>query len=574
MRKWTLFLILLCGQILAADEEILLTRQAEAYFEAHEYEKALNLFGKIAQGKLENWQRERLFFNIGTIYLEEGKWQEATEEFAEISVEEGKSNFLMRALKTNQAVLLFREGSTLLLQKDSKLEDLRKAIFLFRDALIRLQEANDSACMLEEVYGKGTCRITEDIAELNASIKSQLAIALDKYGESIIASSSVQDGLPFLLSGVKLAISHLNFLESKVFDDNLKEKYLMLFTRDIESWGLLWDAQLAQLDQLETAYYYYLDGIEKMKNRKLEESRLDFISSEAYLSDLIRALFGKDPLVNLFQNLLTAYRRALIQVPIQSIALYQIETLQAQVEEIAKKRASEIEKLSESTVFLKKSMEALKQGKTILTRFFLYEAKEKVVLLIRKKLGDEKTPEKILTDAIEDEAHAVILNRISQELEKNWDSVLPSLKSSQEEALNTAGSFYSIVLEKQIKEFAESCQCKPWNQVIPLFEKGNLAAEEAMKLIKQGERPHFAATFQEKAEKYWREALEKMKHPDEQKKPKPEKEKKEMPEPLEKEEKKEESVQDVMKRLQQMSQDDRRPEPKPAKPREQGARPW
>jgi tetratricopeptide (TPR) repeat protein len=556
-----------------AEEEILLTRQAEAYYEAKEYDKAVKLFEKLLNEKLQSWQQERLLYNIGTIYLEQEKWQQAAEQYSDISKSAEQAYLIGRALKTNEAILYFREGKHLLGQSDLKLEDYSKVIYLFLDSLRGIQEAQNAQCR-QEIY-ESNCQLAVDLNELRSAVKSKFALALDKYGEAKIADSPVKDGLPLLLAGVKLVLTHLNFLESKKLDDNLRKNYLKLFTRDAESWLLLWDTQFNQLESLEEAYDGYRKGLQKMKSEELDESRIAFISSAASLSDLIQSLWGMDPLLNLLQDLMTGYERALIQFPIQVTTLYQIETEQQQVEEIAKNTPEfPMDELNESTNLLMKSLDYVKQGKRISPRFFLNEAKQLIRRLLRTKTQKEPTPEQILIDAIEDESHAITLHRLSQEMETSADPSLEYLQKSQKLTLNTVEPFLTVVLEKEIKEYPERCQCKPWNQVIPLFEKGREAAKEAMEWINKGKRPRLAMLLQEKALKYWREALEKLRHPDEEKKP-PEEKKPEPPpeEPPPLEEDQSASVDEVLRLLQQMDKDDRRPEPGQTTP-QKGTRPW
>jgi hypothetical protein len=223
--------------------------------------------------------------------------------------------------------------------------------------------------------------------------------------------------------------------------------------------------------------------------------------------------------------------------------------------------------------FLEKSLGFARQAKHANARFYLNLAKHWIQRLLRTKTRKGNVPDEILEDAIEDQSHALELKRINQIIEGDKEPNRGFLVNSQDFTLKTAEPFFSAVIEKEIREFPGRCQCKPWNKVIPLFEKGREAAEKSLDLIRKGERPELAMKEQEKAIKYWKEALEKLRHPDEEEEPPPQPEQQpEAPTPPPEPEEST-SIDEVMKLLQQMDQDDRRPEPTETTP-QQGLRPW
>ena len=84
MRKILLLFLLTVGVVKAsAQEEVLLTRQAEAYFQAGEYDKSIELYQKLEDEKLLPWQHARIIYNIGTNSLEQNN-SEALSEFTTI----------------------------------------------------------------------------------------------------------------------------------------------------------------------------------------------------------------------------------------------------------------------------------------------------------------------------------------------------------------------------------------------------------------------------------------------------------------------------------------------------------
>lgn len=572
MKKIVIFgIFILFTDPLRADDEILLTRQAEAYYQAKEYTNAIDLLNKIVDETMQPWQKERLLYNIGTIYLEQEEWQKAAEQYAEITRLSEQSYLLARALKTNQAILYFRQGINLLNQGSHlTLDDYSKTIYLFIDSLTNIKEAQKAQCHLEIFLGGTDCENSVDLVDLHSAVKRAMAITLDKYGEAKIESSPVKEGVPFLLSGVNLALSDINFLESKELDDSLRGSYLTLFSRDMDSWLSLWDAQLAQLDSLDVAYHDFKEGVLQMNNQKLEESRIAFLSCEASLSDLIHSLWGMDPWVKLIQNLLTDYQRTLVQVPIQVSTLYQLQTEQNQVEESAKKSDMSLEELTHAAQALGKSLDFAKQGKTTESSFFLNQAKQSILILLRKKTEIKKEPKQILVDAIEDQTYAITLFRLSQNINKQSELIDLILRDSQQSTMKTVEPFLSSVLAKETLDFPKSCQCKPWDQVIPLFEKGRVAAKEAMQRVHLRQKVLPTMILQENALKFWREALEKLKHPEQGSTESPQQN---QPPPPSNPNQQPQSTDQVLKLIQQMDQEDQLPN-STEQYIQQGERPW
>lgn len=533
-----------------AQEEVLLTRQAEAFFHAGEYTKAQELFEKLEQEKLAPWQRARLVYNIGTILLREGRWDEALTAYSDIPFTPHTAPLLSRVVKTNAAILQYRRATSL---EKQTLSDYSQALYLYREVLRNINEADDAECILQSVLGKEICRSMEDLKALRSAVKNDLAIATKKFGETKIAESPIKDGIPYLLSGIKLVLSHINFLESKTLNEKLKREYLKLYARDAESWLLLWNSQVEKMAELEEAYTQYFDGLILLQRNELDESRLAFLGAEATLVKLMATLWGTDPLFELIQKLLASYQRALDQVPVQTPALYRLQVEQGQVADVVMTGGISVQELNLSNEFLEKSLEYAREAKSAHARFFLEEARQWVRRLLRQQV---LTPKEILEDAIEEQMHALTLHRLSREMVDEEANAV--LLSSQERTLQTAAPFLREVIAKEIRDYPMQCQCQPWETVVPLFDKGERSAEQALEILNKNAHTLLAMSLQEEAVNYWKEALERMEKP-----------RKEPPHPPTDGP----STPDILRTLQQMDLEDRIQKPQKIAPQE-GIRPW
>ena len=571
MKKILGFLFLLSA-VLAADEDVRLIRQADAYFEAKEYDRAFELYSSLLNENLAPWQVARLRYNLGTILMWKGEAEKAARQFAEVPFSVENTPYLTRALQTNLAILHFRMARAALSGEEGGMEAYSQAFFDLRTALGHVDRAERAECRLQEVKGNKGCEKRSDLKALREAIKNQYAIVLDHYGDAKIAEASPKEGIPYLIMGTNLAQSHLDFLDSIPSENVLKNDYKKLFTRDMQAWGLLWQAQEEKISELAGAHQAFDEGTRLMSGGKYGESRLAFLDAEAKLTELMQQLWGDDPFTELLRRVLVAYQYALDQSPIQSATVYQLTARQEQVNELAEDTLDKVESLAFSNQQLKTALEYARRGQSELSRLYLQEARQWLRRLLR---SENPQPDELLEASLQDQLHALTLNHVLTRVDQSEESQESLLKGAQGYTLQTASPFLKAVLEKEIREWPERCQCKPWNRVIPLFIKGEEAASLADRLLKQNHENPQGMRQQEEAVKYWKKALHALRHPEEEKEKEKEEEKKEREEPPPPKDEGEgkQPIGEVMRQLQKMHRDDRRPT-SDSRQTQKGIRPW
>lgn len=565
----TLSLIVLLSLPLNAEEESVLIRHAEVYAEAGEYDQARVFFEKLEREKLFPWQKARLHYNLGTLFLDQGLYDEALQEYVKVPISPKTAPFLSRAIATNLAVLKLEQAKTFLSLSPSSFEEMSRALSLVREASQHLEEVEEAECMLEVLQGRVQCRFQEDVKKLHTAAKVAFALIAQKLGYLKITSTPVQEGIPFLLSGVNLAQSHLAFLERIGEDVSLKEQYQQLFVRDLESWLLLWEFQVDQMSQLQGAEAFFQRGVNQLKEGKWGESRLAFLSAEAVLNLWMKTVLGNHPLREIVQKLLIVYQQALDQNPIQPPMLYQLTAEQTHLKDLMESKGFSLEKILVADEMLKKSIDFAQSGKRIEALFYLLEARQQIRRVLRSVVEKEFLPEDILDQGIEEEVHALTLTHLLRRLQDKAEYSRKTFEA-QQTTLVSVFPFFESVIKEQKKRWPFGCQCLPWKQVVPLFIKGESAALDAAILSeKEPESPRIMRK-QEEAVKYWREALERLRHPKEEKKEKEDEETPSSPPP---ETQETPSMQEILRQLQNMAQDDVKPKPEKEKP-QQGTRPW
>jgi len=109
------------------DSESKMVREAAEFFDAKRYDQSLENYRKPLAGRLEGWQKAVIIYDIGTVLLAQGKWQEAISQFNTIEQGANNSPLLLRRLYTNKALAYFQMAKSL--GEKSKSLSIKKAIF-------------------------------------------------------------------------------------------------------------------------------------------------------------------------------------------------------------------------------------------------------------------------------------------------------------------------------------------------------------------------------------------------------------------------------------------------------------
>lgn len=560
MRKICCFLLIVFS--LAAEEGLQVVRQANAYFEAKEFDRAYDLYKTLLQGKAAPWQKERILYNLGTILLAKGEYEQALEQYVKIPYLKKGAPYLTRALQTNLAILFYRRASIV--------KNRSEAFFYLRTALNHVDKAIFAECELEKIKNHPDCLIQHDLIELRGAIKNQLAIALDQYGKSRVAEAALKEGIPFLMSGINLAESHLDFLKILGGPHLLFDQYLRLFIKDLHSWDILWEALEKKLQSLSKPRAEFQKGIQLMEKGELKKSRSAFLDTESQLSSLMRNLWGNDPYKELLRNLLTTYQYAFDQIPIQAAALYPLEAKQEQIMKILKDEHISNEYLEYSDKLLQTSLKFAQAGKGTLSGYYLEDARQWIKRALR---NSTRKPEDTLEDAIDDQQHALALNHLLKRMSKGEYNPASLLKGAQKFTLKTAEPFIQEVLKEEKKHWPKVCQCKPWDLAIPLFVQGEEAARLANGLLEQDSASLFAMRLQEKALEYWKKALFQMLHSEQSQKEKKQQKQKTLPSSSNAASEQTQTMNEIQRELQLMYDEDQKLKLAP-KTVQKGMHPW
>lgn len=122
--------------------------QAFAFYSVKNTQKARQLYQEILLSPTPSWKEAILMYNIGTLFLLEGRLEEAKEHFEAILLPKDSSPLLIRHLKTNMGVTYFREAHEMMQQHSFNEEKVK---LLLEKSLKAFAEAEEAECVLDKL---------------------------------------------------------------------------------------------------------------------------------------------------------------------------------------------------------------------------------------------------------------------------------------------------------------------------------------------------------------------------------------------------------------------------------------
>ncbi|MCE5316832.1 MAG: hypothetical protein LLG04_05655 [Parachlamydia sp.] len=469
-----------------------------------------------------------------------------------------------------------------------------RARFFLQEALTYVRMAIEEECSLQQLEGAVTCLPEQDLNLLYTAIKSMYAKAAEQWQrfEQLYATPSQR--LFLLLGSITLMQQRLHFLSGQPEET---APYRTLFVDEGKRWLPIWQSTEKEIHILKSqgsklqalfseAQRNYEDGLNDLKKEDYPESQKKLDKAFNQLMDLANQLGIKEPFATAVRRLLSSYQLALIEEPLQELTI--AELLEEQKRLLEPFRSSmdsdQLSAFDLATKDLNLSLEALEKSMPLTGRFYFTEARYRLTKILRQaKRGSKLTPLEILANALDEQHQAVVLNRLAIRMEKSEkrdETMLERILKAQKAAAKAASPFLETVYLQQVSDFRqpgsleESCQAQPWDEVLPLYERGNRAASEAA----ESSRPSLA--LQEETMHSWNSAMALLKKPKTAfkgtcksgggaGKPQDEGEGSAKKAP---EEKPAVPMNRVLHNIQQMEDEDRKPQTAPSAPK--GEKPW
>ncbi len=588
-RKLTSFalslLLIVPGVLLSTPEENL--KQAALFFDAGEFSRAQEIYESMLRDSLTPWQQAVITYNLANALIAQNKSGDALAYLKTIVLDKNPPPLLKARVEENTAIALLKLANS---QANDSVPALEKSVYLFLDVEHALENTAQAVCDLQIAEGAEKCLGSRSLNDLKVIAKKSYAQKIEQLQHLRINQASVEAGVPFLLVGIEQLLRNLAFLTHHQMDNSLRDAYVNLAAQDASTWQSLWNnietkmsmKSSNEVKSFAAAKQQFEKGLEELKNHSFEQTEATWTQAKNQLSNLIHMMLGDDPQEEILGKLLAFYNYAFMQKAIQKSTLEVLKVQQKETIPLLPEKMHPT--LKQAQEYLDLAEKALGETKFSTAAFYVEAGRHAIQSLFRKiRPKTNNPPMELLEDIIQDQEHALYLNRLYSSMPQSnqQDQMKLLIQKAQAETVKTADRFLSVVLKyqqgefnKPYKEKDDRCQAHPWDEALPLFDEGTTAANAAL--------PNADLPKQEEALGKWQQTLNMMRRPkssftkscraaestrEEQKNEENAKEEQkpdEAPEP---------KMDQVLRQLMEMNMDDAIPKEMPAI-QYKGAKPW
>lgn len=490
------FLICQLTDLTANDQVIAISQQAYALAGAHDYTQASALYEQLAQLALPKWQTARIQYNLGTLKLAQKQATEALKIFKAIQPFDLSLPRFAQNLFLNEGIAYFTQA-----QSSSHLPE--QQLFFIEQSLQALQEAQALNC--QEISLKQSCIPHPLVEYWLQTTHLQLTQIRQQQRQQWIKQTSAENLANLLFDNLKKWLNNAQSLQANPHPSPIPylEQQIQAL---IPLWETLKQKESSSKEIIEQAFLAYSEILNTLKKQDLASA---IKHAQTSLSTLLALAFDSSSIQKTALN----YQILLLQ---DTLTISELNALKTNLEQL-KLEESMTKQLPEIQQDLQTSLTYLKDQQKYAARFFLLASFSQFQFLwnATKK---EKTPVIILQQAIKQAHHALQLSFLSILIPKDFKdqtALQKTLQIQQQNVLQEVKPFLKAVLTEQKTHFQQAkCQRFPWEQVIPLFDKGYQAAQEADKELKHTPvRRQVLITYQEQTMQNWQKALDLLQHP-------------------------------------------------------------
>ncbi|WP_042281859.1 hypothetical protein [Candidatus Protochlamydia sp. R18] len=502
-RTFLLYMGILYFQGLESNESISqLGSQAKAFAETRDLKQASQLYEKLSTQSLPDWQQALILYNWGTVKVLQQEWEAALKIFNQIALSSISSPQLLRSVTLNRAAA--RLGQAKLLSAQNDTNSLGERRYLIWQSLKELEAAKDIDCRIQKVeQNLSECLVPIDIHilqnkgvlalnQINKELKDQFFANLDLASLLTILRQSLATALHFSLFFTKQIIPH-----------EFNAAYLKYFTFQMKTIEPLWDGLKkislsdGQRKIITIAFENFTNALDASLNSNWENVQNHLQFSE----DSLQKFASQSDL----ETLILRYRLTLLN-RIDEVILKDLLDTQNSFD---KK-----DFLKQSSQFLKKAIEEIQINHPFISRFYAICALSEIENLQAEE-NEEKTCKQILQQALQTAIRGNELTQLVTLSEDfaNKEIMLKDVQVKQHQVIQQSLSFIPNALKEEKMNFNTgdskiACQKHPWEQVIPLFENGLLAAKQTEIWMKSFPLQFFAIlNEQQKIIINWQQAL-------------------------------------------------------------------
>lgn len=433
-----------------ADEVEEIGRQAAAFFAANDYEKAASLYNQLNNRSLPDWQKAIVLYNLGTVKLTQSQFNEAITHFQRVPPKAISFPSLLISLKMNQGLLFLREAASPIYP------DLNRQQYLLELGLNFLKEAEQLECQIQHLEGLPSCLPSDQLTFLLPNSRQQVDVLKQKQYEQNLVNGP--PSVEFVVQ--QKAIQSMQQLSKQMASSDFPVDLKASYSNYLDEWK-------KRLTDLPDS-----DQIAKTHFQPFEIQLAQFlIRLEAFVNDISN-----------FQSLKQEWENLKTTIP-------------------------DADQAASISHYLTLSEEQRNHQHPYLSQLFLTQA----IVLIEEILTPKQSnpePKQVLKQAIRQAQRALQFQQLAllNDASSAEAAVNSLLKDQQAKTLTAASLFIPSILKFEKTNFNDKQQCQdtPWDQAVPLFEKGYSSAQQAEQALRQSS---LALTQQEQTLVNWQPVL-------------------------------------------------------------------
>lgn len=491
-------LLLFCIVEIKADEVVNPAEiyKARSYADAKMYDQARSLYEGLLLMPLSEQQKAALQYNIGTLYLEEGLWDQAIRLLNEIASKKNLQSFLYRKIDTNLTIAQYEKG----LQMGKKDP---------AEALKQLHEALKTSKKLPD----------KELQKLKMAIKGKiLKLHEESDGEKALKENGI-DQIQKLYNGVSDALEALHFLEDQEMSNQLKADYASLFAEQQKQWMPLWEKSQA-VPQFAKAMDTYKEFITNTSNVQISKAIRSGESIQATLSSIMD-LMSKDSLMQeKLRQLLNGFQRLLAKKNWRNKPWKPLQELFDVVKKVEGLNTISFE-INRSQLELTQAIDFFQKGNFPLAQLFAQDAAQWIKIASTKT--EPITGKNLLQAMIQQVEYLIEVGRrlLENKSDKEITILLQPLLLNGQKALKPLEDLlYATFYQEQVEAYSKQglCQAIPWGEALPLIDMGNHAVDSAEVILTNAEKNmnldlSQLSLLQKSAIVLWQKALTEINHP-------------------------------------------------------------
>jgi tetratricopeptide (TPR) repeat protein len=402
------FIVVFISSVTALEE-----KEIDDYFEAGDYPPLHVYYEKKMEAPLSQIQLAVLEYDQGTVFLAEGKWKEALENYQDIFLGKNPPPFLIQRLKYNTALALIKGSQGLLFHLRNP-HQAAKISQMAQEAVLSLEESQEAFCQVNQLLRHPNC---EDGQRFWTERYEQMKLQIEETKKSLARWK--QEHPNSSADGMKSIDFFMNNLSSE-----MQELYLLVYPQIVLGLNFYRSIDLAK--RLLHRLHPSTSDLTKLKSESLLISR--------YL-DIVKQYNPQHLDIETIQNKLDVSTKAIEE----ALSLVNRQDIDSKIK---------------VQLLIKESQQELMRSWWIVD-----------------KTLHPTSAKKILQQAIEELRYLIwISKRVPLLTNKGGFESLE--EKTKRTLLQTAIGFYQAVIDEQKTEYARGCQREPWEGVVPLFDRG------------------------------------------------------------------------------------------------------